>query len=143
MLARDEYGNPLHPSLKCATCGKAPLWESERFGGGTTCFRCRFGGPSRDLLSYPAMNLFGDGSFPMDYDAYEGDDVTCPPSQQFKDGVNAVLCRGFCVECKAPMNKAERLASLACPKCVETLGTDEATGRWDGKPDQQEKKEVA
>lgn len=43
-----------------------------------------------------------------------------------------------CVECGAAMSSEQKLKSLACPLCVEKLGTDEATGRWDGKPEPSE-----
>jgi hypothetical protein len=125
----------------CSMCGGS-LRSAERRGGRSECFGCRYGDEIGPFVG-PVMNPKGDGSYPMDYDAYEGDEAA--PPQYMRDLVNASLCRGFCVECKVPMNKAERLASLACQKCVEKLGTDEATGRWDGKPEpsEQEKKEVA
>lgn len=46
-----------------------------------------------------------------------------------------------CVECGAQMLREARLLSLACPECVRTLGDDGSTGRWDGVPEQDEKKE--
>ncbi len=50
-----------------------------------------------------------------------------------------------CVECGVLMAPGAHRYSLACPKCVEKLGTDEATGRWSGvpEPSEREKKEVA
>lgn len=132
----DDSRSRLHTSERCSNCGSGPLWESERHGGGTTCFRCRYG--KDGLFVGPIMGMFGDGSHPMDFDPYANDDCAILPSREFRESVDAQLCRGFCVECKAPMNRAERLASLACPKCVEKLGTDEAVGRWDGKPEPSE-----
>lgn len=43
-----------------------------------------------------------------------------------------------CVECGATMTSDQKLKSLACPSCVEKLGTDEATGRWNGVPEPSE-----
>lgn len=52
---------------------------------------------------------------------------------------------GGCVECGATLTSDQKLKSLACKPCVEKLGTDAESGRWNGRPEpsELEKKEVA
>lgn len=115
----------------CGSCGASLRW-AERLGGGSLCFDCRYG------VELPYIPV----------DKFTCTDCNAELTREYVTEHQCLLCwRCFpkCVECGERALRESFNGSLACPSCVEKLGTDEQTGRWDGKPEPSEdaKKVVA
>lgn len=115
-------------SHRCGSCG---LWNYGPSVEGL-CWQCNNAKEHADLLARCASMPADDARKILGSENFEDPGAFARMETARRASADRTY---LCVECKTPMTKAERLASLACPRCVEKLGTDEETGRWDGKPE--------